>query len=86
MQNSKDDPFDLDEVVQLLQRKQLDKLWSHLHVKCSSVLLDFGRIGSQESDHVRHTFCIIEDLCPACSSNRQSEYFDVWIFLIFFFH
>lgn len=58
MQNSKDDPFDLDEVVQLLQSKQLDQLWSHLHAKCSSVLLDFarqntGRSGSQESDQVR---------------------------------
>ena len=41
LQRAKDDPFDLEEVLSSVSRKQLDELWSSLHQKCASALLHF---------------------------------------------
>ena len=40
-QHLKDNPFDLDELLSSLSRKQLEDLWNSLQHKCVSALLHF---------------------------------------------
>jgi len=42
LKNSREDPFDIGELLASFTRKQLDELWTHLQMMTSRTLLSFS--------------------------------------------